>query len=680
MSETPESNPGTLVVSSPKALAIANRQLRIAGQALARIGRERYIEFFATHPQASKAFIAEVSHNYPLTESMITCYSGLWDWNSLSWNRRLSWTVAFIDRYSERWKWGALSQNQALPWSESLLSRFAASWDWRSISRNEALPWSDALLERFITRWDWGFLSSNEALPWTDALIDRYADRWVWSSLSGNTALPWSDALFDRYAGSWNWSNISLNEALPWSEGLIDRYADSWNWYVLSLNKGLPWNESLLDRYINRWHWGRLSFNSALPWTDALIDRYANLWNWSYLSGNSALPWSEAFLERYAERLDWCRIEDNVAVPWTQALIDRYVDSLCWGFLSFKGNLPWSEALIDHNCDSWEWEYLSANEAIPWTEALIDRYADRWDWEQLSSNSALPWSEALVKTYVDRWSWEYGPVTTFLLQWPEASIRAVMDLMLQKLGRGSNPRRAFCAADVVDHPKDEQHHENLAQSAGLDPALMEAGIYLAGFHIETGARAFAAYCKAMIDDLGDDIKPHLKQLYAAVRFDPRTTEDMQKCMDSMASVEDADVENLLSRTSDMDDPTTVLREMERLCSEFAQAEATAAASVPARPDGITRRDALRPFMDKLEDLLRQEDDPPATMRWLETCFYDEGLVGEMRTDDPMAFAIDLMENLLEKDPDSYIVPLQDPRTFENAEELVLAMLKGTWDH
>ena len=37
MSQTPESKPGALVVSSPKALAIANRQLRIAGQALARI-------------------------------------------------------------------------------------------------------------------------------------------------------------------------------------------------------------------------------------------------------------------------------------------------------------------------------------------------------------------------------------------------------------------------------------------------------------------------------------------------------------------------------------------------------------------------------------------------------------------------------------------------------------------
>ena len=65
MSNTPESNPGALVVSSPKALTIANRQSRIAGQALARIEQERYIEFFATHPQASGAFVEAVSGWYP---------------------------------------------------------------------------------------------------------------------------------------------------------------------------------------------------------------------------------------------------------------------------------------------------------------------------------------------------------------------------------------------------------------------------------------------------------------------------------------------------------------------------------------------------------------------------------------------------------------------------------------
>jgi predicted RNA methylase len=58
-------------------------------------------------------------------------------------------------------------------------------------------------------------------------------------------------------------------------------------------------------------------------------------------------------------------------------------------------------------------------------------------------------------------------------------------------------------------------------SAGIDPELMQAGITLAGWHIEKGARTFAAYSKAMIDDMGDAIKPYLKSWYMAVKYDPR---------------------------------------------------------------------------------------------------------------------------------------------------------------
>ena len=40
-------------------------------------------------------------------------------------------------------------------------------------------------------------------------------------------------------------------------------------------------------------------------------------------------------------------------------------------------------------------------------------------------------------------------------------------------------------------------------SSGLDPEIVQAGITLAGYHIEAGARSFAAYTKAMIADLGE---------------------------------------------------------------------------------------------------------------------------------------------------------------------------------
>ncbi|MFN5348823.1 MAG: hypothetical protein ACK5A0_04700, partial [Polaromonas sp.] len=57
--------------------------------------------------------------------------------------------------------------------------------------------------------------------------------------------------------------------------------------------------------------------------------------------------------------------------------------------------------------------------------------------------------------------------------------------------------------------------------SGIDPELLQAGLTLAGYHIEKGARTFAAYAKAMIADLGDDVKPYLKSWYAGIAYDPR---------------------------------------------------------------------------------------------------------------------------------------------------------------
>lgn len=72
-------------------------------------------------------------------------------------------------------------------------------------------------------------------------------------------------------------------------------------------------------------------------------------------------------------------------------------------------------------------------------------------------------------------------------------------------------------------------------NSGLDPEMMQAGITLAGYHIESGARSFAAYAKAMIEDLGDAVKPYLKSWYMGVKYDPRATD-----FDGMTSPGDVD--------------------------------------------------------------------------------------------------------------------------------------------
>ncbi len=86
------------------------------------------------------------------------------------------------------------------------------------------------------------------------------------------------------------------------------------------------------------------------------------------------------------------------------------------------------------------------------------------------------------------------------------------------------------------------------QRGGIDPEVFTAGLTLAGYHIEKGARKFAAYAKAMVEDLGDVVKPYLKSWYMGVKYDPRGAG--MEGMDSAADVEAADVDALLADSGD----------------------------------------------------------------------------------------------------------------------------------
>ena len=57
-------------------------------------------------------------------------------------------------------------------------------------------------------------------------------------------------------------------------------------------------------------------------------------------------------------------------------------------------------------------------------------------------------------------------------------------------------------------------------NSGIDPELLMDGIIIAGGHIESGTRAFAAYAKAMIEDIGEEVKPYLLSFYEAARNYP----------------------------------------------------------------------------------------------------------------------------------------------------------------
>ena len=87
-------------------------------------------------------------------------------------------------------------------------------------------------------------------------------------------------------------------------------------------------------------------------------------------------------------------------------------------------------------------------------------------------------------------------------------------------------------------------------NSGIDPEIMQAGITLAGYHIEKGARTFAAYAQAMVADLGDIVKPYLKSWYMGVKYDPRAAG-----FDGMSAATDVEQTDIDAITAQADNPT-----------------------------------------------------------------------------------------------------------------------------
>jgi len=130
-------------------------------------------------------------------------------------------------------------------------------------------------------------------------------------------------------------------------------------------------------------------------------------------------------------------------------------------------------------------------------------------------------------------------------------------------------------------------------NSGLDPEIMQAGITLAGYHIEKGARTFAAYAQAMISDLGDSVRPYLKSWYMGVKYDPRASGF--DGMSTAAEVESASVDaptnapvDQAAEPAQTADETTSENQDERrnLRGESPQALDEVAAEDDGGPQGI----------------------------------------------------------------------------------------------
>lgn len=99
-------------------------------------------------------------------------------------------------------------------------------------------------------------------------------------------------------------------------------------------------------------------------------------------------------------------------------------------------------------------------------------------------------------------------------------------------------------ADAVAEARKRLAARRNRLNMGLNPEDAYDYTIIAGAYVEQGVRKFADFCKAMIQDLGDAVRPYLQSIYDSLRHDPQVkAQGWNKDFDSHDIVDNFDVDN-----------------------------------------------------------------------------------------------------------------------------------------
>ena len=105
--------------------------------------------------QFRKEAMERISSNYPLTKEMMKKYQDELNWTLVSRNPNINWTVGMIKAFDHHIDWKVFSKyaDGKLLFDE-VIEQFKDKWDWNALSSNTNINFTIELLEKYFDRWD----------------------------------------------------------------------------------------------------------------------------------------------------------------------------------------------------------------------------------------------------------------------------------------------------------------------------------------------------------------------------------------------------------------------------------------------------------------------------------------------------------------------------------------------
>ncbi|MDE6093985.1 MAG: hypothetical protein K2F61_04300, partial [Muribaculaceae bacterium] len=106
-------------------------------------------------------------------------------WKEVS--QRESLSMEILEKYADRLDWEEISGNQNIIWTINGISKFANRLDWEEFSRScpENLI-SETTLQKYAGKWDWKQLSNRDVVYNNWNLLEKFADKVNWSEVITN--------------------------------------------------------------------------------------------------------------------------------------------------------------------------------------------------------------------------------------------------------------------------------------------------------------------------------------------------------------------------------------------------------------------------------------------------------------------------------------------------------------
>lgn len=109
-------------------------------------------------------------------------------------------SMDMLDRYSDKLDWDGISENSNIIWTLSEIYKFVYKLNWSDFSKfcpDHII--NEVTLQKFANRWDWKVISNRDCFYNDWSLLEKFADKTDWSEVITNWNIEKPLEFFARF-------------------------------------------------------------------------------------------------------------------------------------------------------------------------------------------------------------------------------------------------------------------------------------------------------------------------------------------------------------------------------------------------------------------------------------------------------------------------------------------------